>query len=94
MTHVAKMSICSLDRNSNRLASTLSQVLRLAFTFTLDPKSFECHIASHIVVFIVNHDQYKLTILNIITYVGSVYNSFMLIISSFKKEMLYKGDVV
>ena len=33
---------------------------------------------------IVNHDQNKLAILNIITYVGSIYNSF--IISSFKKR--------
>ena len=82
------MSIRSLDSNINRLASTLSQVRRLDFTFTLGPKSFECHIASHIVVFIVNHDKNKLTILNIITYVGIVYNSFILTISISKKEML------
>ena len=80
------MSIRSLDSNINRLASTLSQVRRLDFTFTLGPKSFECHIAS----MIVNHDQNKLTILNIITYAGSIYNSF--IISSFKKRKKKYGN--
>lgn len=84
------MSIRSLDSNINRLASTLSQVRRLDFTFTLGPKSFECHIASHTVVLIVNHDQNKLAILNIITYVGSIYNSF--IISSFKKRKKKYGN--